>query len=116
MWIWEHHSWPGFTYDLPQLLPLLREAAFLQGDLYGSNKALELAEDKTLDTILANIIYSSDIEGKNRMPVLSDHHWLITLVFLRRSLIRRTNVRKVWWSQRWMQSIILVNRFLRLAF
>ena len=64
MWIWEHHSWPGFTYDLPQLLPLLREAAFLQGDLYGSNKALELAEDKTLDTILANIIYSSDIEGE----------------------------------------------------
>ena len=64
MWIWESDKWPCFTYDLQKLLPLLREAVFLQGDLYGSNKALDIIEKKGLNTILANIIYSSDIEGE----------------------------------------------------
>lgn len=63
MWIWERERWPNFTYELQWLQPLLRDIVFLQGELYGSSHSLD-TESKNLDTILANIIYSSDIEGE----------------------------------------------------
>lgn len=63
MWIWEKEKWPNFTYEFQRLQPLLRDIVFLQGELYGSSHSLD-TESKNLDTILANIIYSSDIEGE----------------------------------------------------
>jgi len=63
MWIWESENWPDFTYVSSQLQPLLRQVIFLQGELYGVNHLLD-TDAQTLNTILANIIYSSDIEGE----------------------------------------------------
>lgn len=62
MWIWQQVEWPKFTYIEAQLLPLVRYTQFLQGTLYGSSQTVE-ASQSTLDTVLANILYSSDIEG-----------------------------------------------------
>ncbi|MFU0920555.1 Fic family protein [Kluyvera sichuanensis] len=63
MWIWQQKEWPAFHWDRQQLSPLLRETQFLQGTLYGSSQIADAAQT-TLDAILANIIYSSDIEGE----------------------------------------------------
>ena len=63
MWIWQQKAWPQFQWDGAQLSPLLRETQFLQGNLYGSSQIIDTTH-ATLDTILANIVYSSDIEGE----------------------------------------------------
>ncbi len=63
MWIWQQPLWPEFTWDPAPLAPLLRDTRFLQGKLYGSSQVLNSAQT-TLDTLLANILYSSDIEGE----------------------------------------------------
>lgn len=63
MWIWEEKEWPRFTFDIHRLHPLLCKATYLQGKLNGSSQTLD-HEGITLDAVLANIIYSSDIEGE----------------------------------------------------
>lgn len=63
MWIWQGQDWPNFTYDIRQLQPSLHRAIYLQGKLNGSSRAVDHG-GLTLDAILANIIYSSDIEGE----------------------------------------------------
>lgn len=63
MWIWQQKAWPQFQWDSASLSPLLRETQFLQGNLYGSSQIIDTTH-ATLDTILANIVYSSDIEGE----------------------------------------------------
>ncbi|HHR6078554.1 TPA: Fic family protein [Providencia alcalifaciens] len=63
MWIWEQPNWPTFTYDQTQLQPLLRDVVFLQGKLNGRCDTFDIRQH-VLDNILANIIYSSDIEGE----------------------------------------------------
>jgi len=63
MWIWQQPTWPEFTFDFQRLQPFLRQAVYLQGKLNGSSRAIENS-GLTLDAILANIIYSSDIEGE----------------------------------------------------
>ncbi|VEB72085.1 mobile mystery protein B [Providencia rustigianii] len=63
MWIWEQPDWPNFTYDSSQLQPLLRNVVFLQGKLNGRCDTFDIRQ-QVLDKILANIIYSSDIEGE----------------------------------------------------
>ncbi|CAI1874362.1 Fic family protein [Serratia ficaria] len=63
MWIWENVSWPEFTYDMQQLQPLLREVIFLQGKLSGRSDTMD-TQHQALASVLANIIYSSDIEGE----------------------------------------------------
>lgn len=63
MWIWQQPAWPDFTWDNTVISPLLREAHFNQGLLLG-RMGLENQQQATLDTLLANIVHSSAIEGE----------------------------------------------------
>lgn len=71
MWIWQQPDWPGnqpetaqpFRYNSLELVPLLRELHFLQGLLLGKTGAAENPQ-LALDTLLANILTSSAIEGE----------------------------------------------------
>ncbi|GAD88879.1 hypothetical protein VHA01S_011_00180 [Vibrio halioticoli NBRC 102217] len=65
MWIWQQESWPNFKWDRSVIEPLVRDTRLNQGVLLG--KMLCQPLDKTqnlLDTLLANIIHSSAIEGE----------------------------------------------------
>ena len=71
MWIWQQPGWPSrqrdaaqvFRYDQAVLSPLLRELHFLQGLLLGKMGAQDNSQ-AALDTMLANILTSSAIEGE----------------------------------------------------
>ncbi|WP_419571566.1 Fic family protein [Rheinheimera sp.] len=71
MWVWQQPDWPGnqpdtaqpFRYNSLELAPLLRELHFLQGLLLGKTGATENPQ-LALDTLLANILTSSAIEGE----------------------------------------------------
>jgi Fic family protein len=69
MWIWQQPDWPGvqqhsvFRYDSMVLMPLLRELHFLQGLLFGK-MGVQDNQQVALDTMLANILTSSAIEGE----------------------------------------------------
>lgn len=71
MWIWQQPDWPGrhqkashvFRYDHAVLTPKLRELHFLQGILLGKMGA-QNNQQAALDTMLANILTSSAIEGE----------------------------------------------------
>tara|TARA_R110000751_G_scaffold251441_1_gene350928 strand:- start:256 stop:1350 length:1095 start_codon:yes stop_codon:yes gene_type:complete len=65
MWIWQQQNWPNFTWDDAALAPLLRELSYNQGLLVG-RMGVQSAQQKrqALDTLLANIIHSSAIEGE----------------------------------------------------
>lgn len=63
MWIWQQPTWPNFHWDNKTLAPLLRETHFNQGLLLG-RMGLEDLQQATLDTLLANIVHSSAIEGE----------------------------------------------------
>ncbi|MBB1352905.1 Fic family protein [Pseudoalteromonas sp. SR45-5] len=65
MWIWQQQSWPNFAWDAAVLAPLLRDLSYNQGLLVG-RMGVQSAQQKqqALDTLLANIIYSSAIEGE----------------------------------------------------
>jgi len=65
MWIWQQQNWPNFTWDAAALAPLLRELAYNQGLLVG-RMGVQSAQQKqqALDTLLANILHSSAIEGE----------------------------------------------------
>lgn len=69
MWIWQQPDWPGlqqhsvFRYDSTVLMPLLRELHFLQGLLFGK-MGVQDNQQIALDTLLANILTSSAIEGE----------------------------------------------------
>jgi len=63
MWIWQQPAWPDFDWDNTVISPLLREAHFNQGLLLG-RMGLENQQQATLDTLLANIVHSSAIEGE----------------------------------------------------
>ncbi len=63
MWIWQQPEWPDFHWDSRLLAPLLRQTHFNQGLLLG-RMGLEDQQQATLDTLLANIIHSSAIEGE----------------------------------------------------
>ncbi|MGX9416523.1 Fic family protein [Vibrio sp. WJH972] len=65
MWIWQQESWPSFNWDKGIIEPLVRETRLNQGVLLG--KMLCQPFDQTenmLDTLLANIVHSSAIEGE----------------------------------------------------
>lgn len=65
MWIWQQKNWPNFTWDEKQLAPLLRELCFNQGVLVGRMGVPSTQQkQQALDTLLANIIHSSAIEGE----------------------------------------------------
>ena len=71
MWIWQQPDWPGrkqktlqvFRYDHATLTPKLRELHFLQGVLLGK-MGVQDNQQAALDTMLANILTSSAIEGE----------------------------------------------------
>lgn len=65
MWIWQQDEWPNFVWNEREIAPLLRKVRFHQGELLG--RALGQSEDQQqvlLDTLLANIVHSSAIEGE----------------------------------------------------
>ena len=65
MWIWQQTNWPSFNWDKTVIEPMVRQTRLNQGILLG--KMTSQAQDKKaceLDTLLANIIHSSAIEGE----------------------------------------------------
>ena len=62
MWIWQQPTWPHFTWDHEHIDALLCKVHFNQGKLLGQMG--QANERITLDTLLANIIHSSAIEGE----------------------------------------------------
>lgn len=65
MWIWKQSDWPNFNWDKTLIEPLLRQTRLNQGILLG--KVTSQSQDKKesmLDTLLANIVHSSAIEGE----------------------------------------------------
>lgn len=65
MWIWQQAQWPDFEWDNSVIEPILRQTRLQQGILLG--KRLSNSQDETqsmLDTLLANIVHSSAIEGE----------------------------------------------------
>ncbi|RFY48799.1 DUF4172 domain-containing protein, partial [Salmonella enterica subsp. enterica serovar Enteritidis] len=46
------------------MIPLVIDTRFVQGMLYGQSQMLPESSSSILDSVLANIIYSSDIEGE----------------------------------------------------
>ncbi|QHC07468.1 DUF4172 domain-containing protein [Aeromonas veronii] len=63
LWIWQQADWPHFRWRDSEILPRLRQVQRRQGILIGSHSRLG-NPDQTLDTLLANIIASSAIEGE----------------------------------------------------
>ncbi|MBW8186091.1 Fic family protein [Shewanella nanhaiensis] len=63
MWIWQQTDWPNFRWDNGKISQLLRQINFNQGLLLGKLDQDPSAQI-TLDTLLANIIHSSAIEGE----------------------------------------------------
>ncbi|MCL1092028.1 Fic family protein [Shewanella profunda] len=68
MWIWQQADWPKFHWNTSSIDALLRQVYFNQGQLLGkqmlSHDDSLLTSDAALDTLLANIIHSSAIEGE----------------------------------------------------
>ncbi|WP_028022655.1 Fic family protein [Enterovibrio calviensis] len=65
MWIWQQQDWPSFTWDNAVIEPLLRSVRLNQGILLGKMSSQSHDETQTmLDTLLANIVHSSAIEGE----------------------------------------------------
>ncbi len=62
-WVWQQADWPHFRWQDSEILPRLRHAQRRLGMLIGSHSRLGNS-DQTLDTLLANIISSSAIEGE----------------------------------------------------
>ncbi|WED23462.1 Fic family protein [Vibrio sp. JC009] len=65
MWIWQQADWPTFNWDKTVIEPMMRQTRLNQGILLG--KMLSQAQDQKesmLDTLLANIVHSSAIEGE----------------------------------------------------
>ena len=75
MWIWQQSDWPGqrhlglkvFRYDEVALAPMLRELHFLQGMMLGK-MGIQQNQQAALNTMLANILTSSAIEGERLNP------------------------------------------------
>ncbi|MCL1095595.1 Fic family protein [Shewanella kaireitica] len=63
MWIWQQEDWPNFYWKSDSIARLLGQIRFNQGLLLGKLDN-EPATQITLDTLLANIIHSSAIEGE----------------------------------------------------
>ena len=65
MWIWQQESWPHFCWDKSVIEPLLRDVRFNQGVLLGKMLCQPFEHNQsTLDTLAANVIHSSAIEGE----------------------------------------------------
>lgn len=65
MWIWEQPNWPHFNWNKTVVEPLLRQTRLNQGILLGKmTSQSQNQKESMLDTLLANIVHSSAIEGE----------------------------------------------------
>lgn len=65
MWIWEQEDWPNFNWDSKLIAPKLRDVRFNQGILLGKMSGqTKDPRQSMLDTMLANTVHSSAIEGE----------------------------------------------------
>lgn len=65
MWIWQQDNWPDFIWDKTIIEPMVRQIRLNQGIFLG--KITSQSQDQKqsmLDTLLANIVHSSAIEGE----------------------------------------------------
>ena len=67
LYIYQHASWPNFTWDHAHLAPGLAEVAFLQGRILGRLDSLRFSLKKqvALTTLTSEIVTSSAIEGEH---------------------------------------------------
>ena len=65
-WIWEQNDWPNFTWNHDKVSSICREIAFCMGSLDARAGVTEKNESLAteLDSILKNILHSSEIEGE----------------------------------------------------
>lgn len=69
MWIWQQANWPEFYWQEEVINPLLKHARLNQGVLLGKMGLVDNAHQAfSLDTLLANIVHSSAIEGEKLNP------------------------------------------------
>lgn len=70
MWIYNHRSWPHFTWDAKRLASKLAEIRFQQGRLLGKMEGLgfELKREASLNTLTNDVVKSSAIEGETLNP------------------------------------------------
>lgn len=79
-WIWQHPSWPVFTWNQITLAPLLQKLHYQQGLLVGS-ATQDGDVEQQLDTLLQNLLCSSAIEGE-----------ILNAQSVRSSLAKRLNI------------------------
>jgi Fic family protein len=67
MWIYEHKTWPEFTFDLEKLTSKLAKIRYKQGMLIGKMEGLgfDLRQQASLQVITQDVIKSSAIEAEN---------------------------------------------------
>lgn len=70
MWIYEHKSWPNFTWDMEALASKLAEVRYCQGRLLGRMEGLgfEFKAEASLSTLTHDVVKSSAIEGEHLNP------------------------------------------------
>ncbi|QLB41506.1 MULTISPECIES: Fic family protein [Mannheimia] len=81
-WIWQYPNWTEFSWDNSKLEPKLRRCWLLLGKLIGYSSQIEYSDSElALDTLLSNILSSSQIEGEN-----------LNAYSVRSSLARKLNI------------------------
>ncbi len=70
MWIYEHHNWPNFNWDVEALISKLADIRHRQGRVLGRMEGLgfEFEREASLNTLTNDVIKSSAIEGENLIP------------------------------------------------
>jgi len=69
-WIYEHKGWPELSWDSDQLVPKLADIRHRQGRLLGRMEDLgfDLRREASLETLTADVLKSSAIEGEILNP------------------------------------------------
>ena len=69
-YIHEKQGWPNLFWDSERLSPMLSGTRYKEGELLGQMKALgfKLRTEASLDTLTADVVKSSAIEGENLNP------------------------------------------------
>jgi len=67
MYIYEQNDYPNFTWQDEKLIFLLAKVRHLQGKIIGKMESLgfELQNEATLETIVLDVVKSTEIEGEN---------------------------------------------------
>ena len=70
MWIYEHSTWPDFSWDAEALEALLAEVRHQQGKLLGRMEGLgfDLRQQASLDMLTKDVVKTSAIEGERLNP------------------------------------------------